>query len=96
MARLGKQMSLRRYDCRLLRWRIQTGFVILALAYGVGIWLVGPYLDRRGREWAFYDHARRQIPADMALVLLYDDWDRNPYETPFGLIPHDLAVRYFI
>ena len=35
------------------------------------------------------------IPADMALALLYDDWDRNPYESPFGRIPHDLAVRLF-
>ena len=31
----------------------------------------------------------------MPLVLLYDDWDRNPYESPFGPIPHDLAVRLF-
>jgi hypothetical protein len=28
-------------------------------------------------------------------VLLYDDWDRNPYESPSGSIPHDLAVRLF-
>ena len=95
MARLGKQMELRRYDCRLLRWRTQTGFVILALAYGFGIWLIGPYLDHRGREWAFYERAHRQIPAGMPVVLLYDDWDRKPYETPFGPIPHDLAVRLF-
>ena len=27
--------------------------------------------------------------------MLYDDWDRNPYETPFGACPHDLAVRLF-
>ena len=34
-------------------------------------------------------------PPVCALTLLYDDWDRNPYESPFGLIPHDLAVRLF-
>jgi hypothetical protein len=31
----------------------------------------------------------------VVLDLLYDDWDRNPYESPFGAIPHDLAVRLF-
>ena len=95
MARLGKLMVFRGYDSQLLLRRTQTGFAILALAYGFGIWLLSPYLDHRGREWAFYERASRQIPADMPLVLLYDDWDRNPYETPFGLIPHDLAVRLF-
>ena len=29
------------------------------------------------------------------MVLLYDDWDRDPYPTPFGPIPHDLAVRLY-
>ena len=29
------------------------------------------------------------------MTLLYDDWDRNPYESPFGAFPHDLAVRLF-
>ena len=71
------------------------GFTALALAYGLGLWLLGPWFDRRGVEWAFYEAAGRQIPADMTLTLLYDDWDRNPYESPFGRIPHDLAVRLF-
>jgi hypothetical protein len=31
----------------------------------------------------------------MSLALLYDDWDRNPYDSSFGPIPHDLAVRLF-
>ena len=67
----------------------------LALTYGLGLWLLGPWFDRRGVEWAFYEAAGRQVPAGMPLTLLYDDWDRNPYESPFGLIPHDLAVRLF-
>ena len=29
------------------------------------------------------------------LALLYDDWDRLPYPTPFGPVPHDLGVRLF-
>ena len=28
-------------------------------------------------------------------MLLYDDWDRDAYPTPFGPIPHDLAVRLY-
>ena len=67
----------------------------MALTYGLGFWLLGPWFDRRGVEWAFYETAGRQVPAAMPLTLLYDDWDRNPYESPFGLIPHDLAVRLF-
>ncbi len=72
-----------------------AGFTALALSYGLGLWLLGPWLDRRGVEWAFYEMAGRQVPARMPLTLLYDDWDRNPYASPFGLIPHDLAVRLF-
>ena len=95
LARLGKLMALRGYNSGLLLRRTQVGFVILALGYGVGIWLVGPYLDRHGQEWAFYERVSHQIPPGMPLILLYDDWDRKPYETPFGLVPHDLAVRLF-
>ena len=72
-----------------------AGFAALGLAYGLGFWLLGPWLDRRGVEWAFYESAARQLPPHAPLVLLYDDWDRNPYESPFGAIPHDLAVRLF-
>ena len=35
---------------------------------------------------------RRARPGE-PLALLYDDWDRAPYPTPFGPVPHDLAVR---
>jgi hypothetical protein len=72
-----------------------TGFIILALAYGLSFWLLGPWFDRRGAEWAFYEVVGRKVPRDVAITLLYDDWDRNPYESPFGRIPHDLAVRLF-
>ena len=73
----------------------RAGFTAIALAYGLGIWLLGPWFDRRGVEWAFYESAGRQLDAGMPLTLLYDDWDRNPYESPFGSIPHDLGVRLF-
>ena len=72
-----------------------TGFIVLALAYGLNFWLLGRWFDRRGAEWAFYEVVGREVSHDMAITLLYDDWDRNPYESPFGRIPHDLAVRLF-
>ena len=31
----------------------------------------------------------------LPLVFLYEDWDRKPYPTPFGPVPHDWAVRLY-
>ena len=28
-------------------------------------------------------------------MILYDDWDRLPYPTPFGPLPHDLPIRLY-
>ena len=95
LARFGVWLRYRGFTCIALTRGAYAGFTALALAYGLGLWLLGPWFDRRGVEWAFYEAAGRQIPANMALALLYDDWDRNPYESPFGRIPHDLAVRLF-
>jgi len=95
LARLGERLRLRAWDQNGLLLVARGGFAALALAYGLAFWLLGPWLDRRGVEWAFYESAGRQFPTGMSLVLLYDDWDRNPYESPFGAIPHDLAVRLF-
>jgi 4-amino-4-deoxy-L-arabinose transferase-like glycosyltransferase len=97
-------LALGRFGARLQHYGVAqrvfvratcTGFIILALAYGLSFWLLRPWFDRRGAEWAFYEVVGREIPRDMAITLLYDDWDRNPYESPFGRIPHDLAVRLF-
>jgi 4-amino-4-deoxy-L-arabinose transferase-like glycosyltransferase len=95
LARLGGWLRYRGFAQSKLTRGASIGFTTLALAYGLGLWLLGPSFDRRGVEWAFYEAAGRQIPTDMTLALLYDDWDRNPYESPFGRIPHDLAVRLF-
>ena len=46
-------------------------------------------------EWAFYETAGRRLASTESLALLYDDWDREAYPTPFGAIPHDLAVRLY-
>ena len=95
LARLGTWLRYRGFEQRVLFWGVRGGFGVLALGYGLGFWLLGPAFDRRGVEWAFYEEAGRQIPTNMPLTLLYDDWDRNPYKSPFGRIPHDLAVRLF-
>ena len=95
LARFAERIRLQGYHRATLLWAGRILFAALALTYGLGLWLLGALLDRRGVEWAFYEAAGRQIPASMPLSLLYDDWDRKPYESPFGLIPHDLAVRLF-
>ena len=77
---------------RLVRLVIAT-FAGLAIAYGLGFLLISPRLDRRGSEAAFYQEVGRQVAASTPLALLYDDWDRDPYPTPFGPIPHDLALQ---
>jgi 4-amino-4-deoxy-L-arabinose transferase-like glycosyltransferase len=95
MARLGGRLIARGWSPSRLRRCGASVFVMLAAAYGLGFWLLGPRLDRRGLEWAFYESAARQSAPEEPLVLLYDDWDREPYPTPFGPIPHDLAVRLY-
>jgi 4-amino-4-deoxy-L-arabinose transferase-like glycosyltransferase len=95
LARLGEQLRRRGWDRKSLHLGARAGFTAMALAYGLGYWLLGPWFDRRGVEWAFYESAGRQLDAGMPLTLLYDDWDRKPYESPFGSIPHDLGVRLF-
>jgi 4-amino-4-deoxy-L-arabinose transferase-like glycosyltransferase len=91
-AQLGARLQLRGWPLRVVPKAL---FATLAIGYGVGYWLLGPRFDRRGVEWAFYESAGRQLPDNVPLALLYDDWDRNPYESSFGPIPHDLAVRLF-
>jgi hypothetical protein len=95
LAGLGGRLIRRGWTPDRLRRVMAGGFAALGLAYGLGFWLLGPRLDRRGVEWAFYESAARRLPPGAPLTLLYDDWDRNPYESPFGAIPHDLAVRLF-
>jgi 4-amino-4-deoxy-L-arabinose transferase-like glycosyltransferase len=94
-ARLAARLRLWGWDQRALLRLARGGFLAVALAYGLGYWLLGPWFDRRGIEWAFYETAGHRLPSAIPLVLLYDNWDRNPYESPLGSIPHDLAVRLF-
>jgi hypothetical protein len=95
LSRLAGRLARCGWTPDRLRRATFAGFTALGLAYGLGFCLLGPRLDRRGVEWAFYESAARLVPPGEPLTLLYDDWDRNPYESPFGAFPHDLAVRLF-
>jgi 4-amino-4-deoxy-L-arabinose transferase-like glycosyltransferase len=94
-SRVGARLQLRAREWHTVLLAMRLGFTALAIVYGLAFWLLGPWLDRRGVEWAFYESAGHRFSPQMSLVLLYDDWDRNPYPSPFGPIPHDLAVRLF-
>ena len=95
LGRFGLRLQHFGFTQRTFFRTTHASFIILALAYGLSFWLFGRWFDHRGAEWAFYEVVGRKVPRDMAITLLYDDWDRNPYESPFGRIPHDLAVRLF-
>jgi 4-amino-4-deoxy-L-arabinose transferase-like glycosyltransferase len=70
-------------------------FPLLSLSYGLGYCLVGSQFSHHGLETDFYERVGRQLRPAEELILLYDDWDRDPYDTPFGPIPHDLAIRLY-
>ena len=90
---LGERLKSRGWN--LSPRRVGTAFIMLGMSIGLGHLLIVPSLDRRGREWSFYAEAGRRLKSTEAVTLIYDDWDRNPYPSPFGPFPHDLAVRLF-
>jgi hypothetical protein len=92
---LGHWLIAQGWQTCQLRRVVFCTFTGLAAVYGLVFWLIGPRLDRRGVEWAFYETMSKQLPAGEPVVLLYDDWDRDPYPTPFGPIPHDVGVRLY-
>jgi 4-amino-4-deoxy-L-arabinose transferase-like glycosyltransferase len=95
LVRLGVRLRKRGWTSTRVLASARLGFASLGLACGLGFASLGPTFDRRGVEWGFYEDAGRLLHPDEPLALLYDDWDRNPYPTPFGPFPHDLAVRLF-
>jgi 4-amino-4-deoxy-L-arabinose transferase-like glycosyltransferase len=95
LARLGERLQGRGWTPARLRRAAWVGFGTLALACGLAFAILAPWFDRRGVEWAFYEDAGRRLRPGEPLVLLYDDWDRAPYYTPFGPVPHDLAIRLY-
>lgn len=89
MARLRPQTPPRRRS--RIAW---TAILGLAALYGAGFGILGPGSDRRGAEWGFYQ-AMGLLNQGEPVVFLYDDWDRLPYPSPLGSIPHDLAARLY-
>jgi 4-amino-4-deoxy-L-arabinose transferase-like glycosyltransferase len=79
---------------RMMR-RMAVVFAAVALAIGLGLGVISPRFDRRWHEWAFYEEAGRQVSSGEPVVILYDDWDRLPYPSPFGPMPHDLPIRLY-
>ncbi|WP_435008623.1 ArnT family glycosyltransferase [Tundrisphaera lichenicola] len=95
LIRVGARLRLRGWsEFRVLRGAVLL-FLALGLGSGLGHLILGPRLDRRGREWAFVEQVGRQVERATPLVFLYEDWDRNPYPTPFGPMPHDWAIRLY-
>lgn len=95
LVRIGARLEGRGWAPVALRRGAIGLFAALGVGCGVGHLVLGPRFDPRGREWAWYATASRLLGASEPLALLYDDWDRDPYPTPFGPVPHDLAVRLF-
>jgi 4-amino-4-deoxy-L-arabinose transferase-like glycosyltransferase len=95
LVRLSERLAARGWTPRHRHWLAGAVFAGLGLALGIGFATLGSQSNWRGPEWAFYVKAGRLVPADESLILLYDDWDRRPYATPFGPMPYDLAARLF-
>ncbi len=101
LARIGDRLKDRRgWSPDRLRFVSWTLFGTIGLTVALGAVWVSPKFDRRGQEWSWYAEAAGRLDPGEPLVLLYDwdsadPWDRLPYPTPFGPVPHDLAVRLF-
>lgn len=97
LVRLGERLQRHGWPASRVRRAAWAAFAGLGLAYALGFAVLGPRLDRRGVEWAFYEDAARRLHPGEPVALLYHvpDWDRAPYDTPFGPVPHDWAVRLF-
>ena len=96
LARVGSRLRRRRgWSPGRVRLGAVVLFVGLGLACGLGHLWLGPRFDRRGPEWAWCSRIGRTLDPHLPLVFLYEDWDRKPYPTPFGPVPHDWAVRLY-
>jgi 4-amino-4-deoxy-L-arabinose transferase-like glycosyltransferase len=95
LIKVGARLEARGRCPERMKGRVVTVFVLVAVAIGLGLGIVSPRLDRRSREWAFYEEAGRRVAPGEPVVVLYDDWDRLPYPSPFGPMPHDLPIRLY-
>ncbi|CAN5879314.1 hypothetical protein BH23PLA1_BH23PLA1_06090 [soil metagenome] len=101
LSRLGDRLIERRgWSADRLRSCGAILFGTIGVAVALGALLLAPRWDGRGREWSWYAEVAGQLRSGEPLILLYDwdgpdPWDRLPYPTPFGPVPHDLAVRLY-
>ena len=96
LMRVGARLEGRRgWSPARVRLGAAALFVGLGLACGLGHLWLGPRFDRRGGEWSWCEAIGRELDPGLPLVVLYEDWDRKPYPTPFGPVPHDWAVRLY-
>jgi len=95
LARVGLRLRLRGWSEGRIRRGAAALFLVLGLGSGLGHLGLGPRFDRRGAEWGFSERIGRAIDGSTPLAFLYEDWDRKPYPTPFGPVPHDWAVRLY-
>ena len=96
LVRVGGRLVKRRgWSPSRVRLGAASLFAGLGLACGLGHLWLGPRFDRRGPEWAWCEAIGRTLEPGLPLVFLYEDWDRKPYPTPFGPVPHDWAVRLY-
>ncbi|HEY2159123.1 MAG TPA: glycosyltransferase family 39 protein [Isosphaeraceae bacterium] len=95
LMKVGNRMEARGRCPERMKRRMAFVFAVIAVATGLGLGVISPRFDRRWREWAFYEEAGRRVGSDEPVVILYDDWDRLPYPSPFGPMPHDLPIRLY-
>jgi hypothetical protein len=97
---LGERLqTVRGWSPRSVRGAAWAGFAGLGVVYGASFAVFGPWFNQQGRgaEWAFYEAAGRVLKPGESVALLYHvpEWDREPYVTPFGPVPHDWGIRLF-
>ena len=98
--RLGDRLRRRGWTDLRVATAATAMFASLAIGWAVGFSVIGARLNSRDAELMFYEHAGRLVAAPAPLLLLYDlerpdRWDREPYFTPFGPVPADLASRLY-
>ena len=98
--RLGDRLRARGWADRRVAVAASATFGLLAIGWAIGFAAIGPRLNSRDAELVFYERAGRLVPVHEPLILLYelegsDRWDREPYSTPFGPVPADLASRLY-
>jgi 4-amino-4-deoxy-L-arabinose transferase-like glycosyltransferase len=61
LSKLAERLQGRGWQPTRLRRSVAVMLLAIAMAWGLGTWSIGPWLDRRGVEWAFYEDAGRQL-----------------------------------